>query len=67
MKVGERVTHWKGGRCVSDEYQPEAQPWKYGLVIFGSRLGKPVGDGWVRVYGDGLNYPYLNERGERVG
>ena len=62
-EIGQRYRRYAGGRVWDLEYRPDAQPFRGPYVAFdacpdGCRLGVPDHDAWVRVYGDGLNYPY---------
>lgn len=69
-QVGERRYANRGFHCWELQYQPDAVPWKGGLVSFGidnKQLGKPLSDGWVLIYGDDVHYPYIGEDGRRVG
>ena len=65
-----RLKNGPGRSSYHDEYRPDAVPWKrfvrWGLVEAGWKLGVPVGEGWVRMYGEGLNYPYV-EHGQIKG
>lgn len=65
--IGERAVRVQGSRTWELEYQPHAVAFRGPYVQFnGGKLGTPVGDGWVRIYGEGLMYPYL-ENGQIIG
>ena len=67
-EIGARVVELCRGRIREREYQPQAGPWRSGWVTWASgTLGKPLEDGWVQMYGSGINYPYIGESGKVVG
>ena len=62
-----RLSNGPGRSSYHDEYRPDAVPWKRGFVQFSNgKLGFGVGPDWVRIYGDGVNYPYIGADGKMV-
>jgi hypothetical protein len=67
VEVGNRRRRLGAGRTViEEELRPDAQSWGQGYATWQGKLGVAAGKGWVRVYGQGLNYPYVAE-GRVVG
>jgi hypothetical protein len=58
--LGTRRLTQHGGKTWDIEYRPDALPGPGRYVRWDEwHVGIPVGEGWVRIYGEGLNYPYL--------
>ena len=63
-----RIVQGPGLAIFEDEYQPDATPWREGLVTWQpGKLGRPAGAGWVRIWGGGMHYSYIDDHGERHG
>jgi hypothetical protein len=55
------MRHGKGHTCIEYLYRPDVPARKGERVVFdGGKIGiADDGDGWIRIYGGGLNYDFV--------